>query len=336
MKMGRNLEKTRTDERKEVSDREEDTPKVLKRDVESFTDTGAQLSIQIAEEYRADLEDKGIYSGEQIETMVKEKRDATVQEMAQDYVGCSAEEHIEKYLFGWGKAEVNETKEEVADRLEECGVRNVELSGVLEKYQETFARNVEEMCESYPELKGYIGSIRAVDLEDHVLACAGPQMDKDGFSTEIQVNRKIYSREGAESRIAKLQQPNWRGEAMLAGQGEDAILKHEMAHILHLRMLAEERGLEIGSHDILTYREVQEDYKRNMIVSRMCADAYCKHGGLTGDKARIISIYGASDLGECFAEAISEYETRENPRPFATEVYNNYQRRIHENDDYTA
>lgn len=41
-------------------------------------------------------------------------------------------------------------------------------------------------------------------------------------------------------------------------------------------------------------------------------------------------------MGECFAEAISEYETREHPREFATEVYNKYQRRLQENDDYTA
>lgn len=334
----------------ETSGKEDDSPKVLRMDRETFAELTESISAQAEEVYRDNLEDKGIYSEKQLDVMARKYREETAMEMIRDYSGETAaavdttteeipqiREDADKYLFGWGRKEVAETNENVAARLEQCGVQCIELKGVLEKYQETLARDVEEMCEAYPELKGYIGSVRSVDMENNVFASAGPRMDENGFHAEIRINKRIYSQEGVEERIAQHQRPNWKGETYFAGQGEDVVFKHEMAHVLHLRMLAEEKGLEPGSRDVQTYREVQEAYKNNLIVSRLCSDAYCQLGILNqGDRAKVLSIYGASDLGECFAEAISEYETRDNPRPFATTVYENYQRRIQENDDSTA
>lgn len=314
-------------------------PKVLRLDEESFVGTSARLAREIANEYRSDLEDKGIYSSTQIEELVSEKQNEVVAEMARDYCGESTEYtqgESEKYLFGFGRHELQETNENVKERLEQCGVQNIELDGVLEKYQEMVARNVEEMCESYPELQGYIGNIRAEELREGVFACAGPCMDKNGYCAEILINKEAFSKDGLERRIAKLETPNWKGETWLAGRGEDAILKHEMAHILHLRLLAEEEGLAIGSHDSRAFDEVVDRYNKNSIVTSMCYETMKEQEVHPKDWARHISIYGAHDMGECFAEAISEYETREHPREFATEVYNKYQRRIHENDDYTT
>ncbi len=234
----------------------------------------------------------------------------------------------DKMLFGFGKREIIETKMEVKERLEKCGVGEVKLEGVLERYQEMIAKDMEEMCESYPELRGYIGKISVHDLGEGVFACAGPRMDSNGYSTEIWVNRSIFSKSGLESRVYNCESSNWRGETWLAGYGPDAVLKHEMAHILHLRMIAEEQGIELGCKDRGAFTELQEKYDRNHIVCSMCYNVMKEKGISPQDLARNLSVYGSRDMGECFAEAISEYETRKNPRPYATAVYEEYKRRV--------
>lgn len=320
-----------------------DRPKVLKMDEASFIEKSARIAMAAADVYRSDLEDKGEYPQSVIDELVETRQNEVVAEMARDYVSegteVSAEyasENSGKCLFGFGRREIRETNENVRERLEQCGVQKIELDGVLEKYQDLVARNMEDMCESYPELQGYIGSIRATELKEGVFACAGPVMGENGYCAEILINKEAFSHDGLERRIARLETPNWKGETWLAGQGEDAVMKHEMAHVLHLRLLAEEQGLAIGSYDKKAYREVQDMYNRNHIATEICYETMKEQGIHPNEWAGHISIYGAHDMGECFAEAISEYETREHPREFATEVYNKYQRRLQENDDYTA
>lgn len=241
-----------------------------------------------------------------------------------------------KYLFGFEKKEVQETDSEVRERLRECGVRDVQLEGVREKYQEMIAFSVEQMCESYPELKGYISSIRVENLKRGVFACAGPDMTAEGFQTKILVSREAFESKGLGSRIERCELPNWKGESWLAGEGQDAILKHEMAHLLHLQMIAKEEGLELGEKDRMKFREVQKRYDRNAIVTTICYETMQEQHIEPKELASVISVYGAHDMGECFAEAMSEYETRRHPRPFAVAVHEKYERRKQENDNITT
>lgn len=241
----------------------------------------------------------------------------------------------DKYLFGFGRRELEDTDAEVRERLQECGVSNVQLEGVREKYQELIAGSVEEMCKSYPELKGYVGAIRAEDLPRGVFACAGPVMTKEGFNTEILVNREMFGKGGLESKIINMEIPNWNGESWLAGEGSQAVIKHEMGHLLHLRMIAEQEGVEIGDMDESDFRRVQNLYNRNSIAVSMCYEAMKENDIHPNDMARNISVYAARDMGECFAEAISEYETRKHPRPFAVTVHEKYERKVRQ-DDYDA
>lgn len=280
------------------------------------------------------------YAEQEIERMTLEKQQEILNEIANDFLGEQPDESVrmeteseelpisDKMLFGFGKRDVIETKTEVKERLEQCGVGEVKLDGVLERYQEMIAKDMEEMCESYPELRGYIGKISVHDMDEGVFACAGPRMDSNGYSTEIWINRSIFSKSGLESRVYNCESSNWRGETWIAGHGLDAVLKHEMAHILHLRLIAEEQGVGLGSKDCLAFAELQEKYNRNHIICSLCYNVMKEKGISPKDLARNLSVYGSRDMGECFAEAISEYETRKKPRPYATAVYEEYKRRV--------
>ncbi len=221
--------------------------------------------------------------------------------------------------------ETDNINEIVRKRLEDCGVREVELDGVLDEYQEVIVRDVEEMCDRYPELKGYISKISTAKLDRGVFACAGPKMGNNGYSTQIQISEDIYSHEGLEISVDNLETTNWKGESWLAGHGQDAILKHEMGHILHLRMLAEERGIKLGDYNYESYRDLCNAYDKNDIVTDICRDSMAELDINQRDLARELSVYGSSNWGECFAEAISEVETSDNPRELSRRIYEKYQ-----------
>ena len=210
-------------------------------------------------------------------------------------------------------------------RFEACGVKEVELDGVLDEYKELMAKDVEEMCESYPELRGYITKITATDLRPGCFACAGPRIGENGYYTEIMINKDEYSKEGLKKRIEHMERPNWLGQTWFAGHGQDAIFKHEMGHILHLKRLADSRNMELGDKDVDRYSDLTDAYKRNEYVTEICSESMQELGISSLDLAKNLSSYGASDFGECFAEAISEVETSDNPRELAKRIYEKYQ-----------
>lgn len=343
----------------------DERPKMLTRSMDSTIEEGALAIHRSTEAYRDNIRDQGITDQDTIEAMAQRFEAREKLRFASDLLGQEAgnaetgRETVEqtdsgqtrqtgienagqteiegvgqgdKYLFGFGKRELEDTSAEVRERLQDCGVSNVQLEGVREKYQEMIAGSVEEMCESYPELKGYVGAIRAEDLPRGVFACAGPVMTKEGYNTEILVNREMFGKGGLESKIINMEIPNWNGESWLAGEGSRAVIKHEMGHLLHLRMITKQEGVEIGDMNESDFRRIQNLYDRNSIAVTICYEAMKENGIHPNDMARNISVYGAHNMGECFAEAISEYETRKHPRPFAVTVHEKYERKVHEND----
>lgn len=322
----------------------EERPKVLSKSQESVLNEGAAAIHRRTEVYKDELCDRGITEQNEIEELSRAFELQAEREFAMDLMGMEnshSETDInkeiceEKYLFGFKRQELEETNNDVGERLQECGVMNIQLEGVRERYQEMIANSVEEMCESYPELEGYVGTIKAADLPRGVFACAGPVMTENGYQTELQVSREVFGKSGLENRVERLELPNWRGESWLAGEGEEAVIKHELGHLLHLQMIAEQEGIELGSKDRSDFQRLSELYKRNNIATGICYEAMREQGIHPNELARNISVYGAHDMGECFAEAISEYETRKNPRPFAVAVHEKYERRAAKND-YTA
>jgi hypothetical protein len=313
----------------------EDTPDqgteaVFEEDIEVLEDTPDQGTEAVSEEEQIEvLEDipeqaTDVVQEENIEVL--EGAPEQVSEVVTAEQTEAPADDADKELFGLERLkELVPTNEVIRRRLEDCGITDVELDGVLDKYQEVIARDVEEMCASYPELKGYITRISAARLKPGVFACAGPRMTENGYATEVNVSVDEFGHRGMEFKVSNMETPNWKGETWFSGHGQDAILKHEMGHILHLQMLAKERGIELGEKDRAAYDDLCRAYDENDIVTNMCRESMNELDISPGDLARNISIYGASDWGECFAEAISEVETRKNPRAFARRVYEKYQ-----------
>ena len=183
------------------------------------------------------------------------------------------------------------------------------------------------MFESHPELQGCLGCIRTAKLGDGVYACTGPRMTENGISSEIQLNEKIFSKSDLELKIVDMQIENFRGETWFAGKGLDGVLKHEMAHIMHLKMIADKEEISFGDTDKEKYELLSQGYYRNSVVAKLCNDSLKELDISPKDVARELSVYGASDFGEFFAEAISESETSKKPRRLAMRVnekYNEY------------
>lgn len=228
--------------------------------------------------------------------------------------------------FFWNESKI-ETMPEIEERLNELGIENVDLRGTKEIWQKKIAASVESMFESHPELQGCLGCIRTAKLGDGVYACTGPRMTENGISSEIQLNEKLFSKSDLELKIVDMQIENFRGETWFAGKGLDGVLKHEMAHIVHLKMIADKEEISFGDTDKEKYELLSQGYYRNSVVAKLCNDSLKELDISPKDVARELSVYGASDFGEFFAEAISESETSKKPRRLAMRVnekYNEY------------
>lgn len=228
--------------------------------------------------------------------------------------------------FFWNESKI-ETMPEIEERLNELGIENVDLRGIKEIWQKKIAASVESMFESHPELQGCLGCIRTAKLGDGVYACTGPRMTENGISSEIQLNEKLFSKSDLELKIVDMQIENFRGETWFAGKGLDGVLKHKMAHIMHLKMIADKEEISFGDTDKEKYELLSQGYYRNSVVAKLCNDSLKELDISPKDVARELSVYGASDFGEFFAEAISESETSKKPRRLAMRVnekYNEY------------
>lgn len=240
------------------------------------------------------------------------------------------EEQMESELFErkelFWMHEKHKTMPEVQERLENLEIKNIELDGMRERYQEKVSDAIESMYESYPELKGYVGSVKIEKLPPGVYACAGPRMSKkDGFMGEVQLSKDLFLERNVELKLVDGEIPNYRGERWLAGKGIEGVIKHELGHLLHLQLITNELSVEPGDYDEALFDSIEEKYWYNTEAIDICMEAEKNLGINHKDIAQELSLYGASDYGEFFAEAISEYETQKKPRPLAQEVHRLYE-----------
>ena len=237
-------------------------------------------------------------------------------------------EDFDKGLFWKKETELIETQESVRHELELAGIKETDLDGMREVYQEKLAEAVSEMVDNYPELRDFIGKVSVKDLSQHIYALTGPRMGKDGFYTEIQFNLNRFSKVGLEYDIADSETENYKGERWFAGKGLKGIVEHELAHLLHLKLISQDMGLDPGDTGPLEYMELKHRYMVNDQIEEIIQDAMNNLGIEKRDLKKELSIYGASDPGECFAEAISEHETSDSPRRLSNEIYRLYKEKI--------
>ena len=241
-----------------------------------------------------------------------------------DKINDKTEQSLENDKGFFFRKQEFENLPEVEEKLHELGIEKVDLTGAKEIWQKKIAVSVESMLESHPEISGCIGSIRTVGLPEGVYACAGPRMTEKGLSTEIQLNEKMFSKSNLELKIVDMETENFKGERWFAGRGLDGILKHEMAHVMHLKMIADKEKILFGDNSKENFERLSQEFYRNAIAVTICNDSIKELGISPKDIGKELSTYGASDFGEFFAEAISECETSKRPRPLARKVYEKY------------
>lgn len=233
--------------------------------------------------------------------------------------------------FFWQKQEKIETNSEIAERLKKLGVGDVNLEGVKEDWQRKIASSIEEMCESYPELKGNIGRICTKSLPRGVYACSGPTMYPEiGYRTELQFDQNKFSKSNLEWQIVDMERENMFGERWLAGRGLDGVVKHELGHLLHVQMIAEAEGLAPGEYDKEKFENIRNKFEHNAIAVSLCHDAAKELNVSSKDYGRELSAYGKTNFGEYFAEAISECESQRKPRRMAIRIKEKYEEYVKE------
>lgn len=233
----------------------------------------------------------------------------------------------------WRKnREILETNEIVKEKLEAVGVERIELDGLQEKFQTEILKSTEHMLEEYPEIEGYITSIRAVQMPKGVLARSGPRYTEDGYEgVELQFNKEFFGRKTYALDIVDMESDvNWRGEKWIAGQGAEAIICHEIGHALALKLNADSVGIEMGEDNLEKYEQLQKEYNRNFLINNLCYESFDEAGITPRDMGLKLSTYGAQDFGEAFAECISEVETKKHPRVYARTVVDKYRKLVNE------
>jgi len=216
----------------------------------------------------------------------------------------------------------------IKTRFQKLGVKSVNLEDVPSRHQEKIIYAFEEMYAKYPQLNGYITNVGVDSLNSQVIACAGPKMSTNGFTTQILFNKDRFASSGLESYIKKMNKENWKGECWLAGDSIESIVKHEIAHILQLEANAYNNNMEIGSNDMSGYDATLNDYMHNDIINTICVNSLNELNMGNSDISKQLSRYARQDYGECFAEAISEMETSHNPRPLAKAISKRYKEYI--------
>lgn len=265
---------------------------------------------------------------EQKKNTLREYRDVCENNEDIDCAECKAGDKT----FFWNKDKL-ETNESVDERLRELGIENVDLTGSREIWQKQVVESVEEMYEKYPEIRGFIGSIRTAELPKGVYACAGPRQMEEGIRAEIQLSKNYFSKYNLEFKIVDMEARNYDGEKWIAGRGLDGILKHEIGHVMHLGMIAKRDGVDINNASESQYDGIVAKYQRNAITASMCPNVLKELGISAKDIGKNLSVYGAHDFGEFFAEAISEYETAKKPRPIAVKIHEKYEEFMNQKEE---
>lgn len=249
-------------------------------------------------------------------------------------------EMIEELEFGKRQNEMKECLfckkeipmlEDVQEKLNnELGVKFFNLEGIETKIQQLIPESIEKMYQEFPEIKGYIASVKSGKLRDGVLACSGPCITENGYEgAEIVFNKNFFGKRGCEIQISEMDSArNWRNERWLAGKGVEGVINHEIGHVLALKLNADDAQIEIGDNSHEKCKLLNKLYENNSRTSKLCYDSLVESGVSPKDIGRELSIYGATDFGETFAEAISEVTTRKRPRPYAQTVVNNYRKLV--------
>lgn len=244
----------------------------------------------------------------------------------------------EKYLFGREKRNIEEA-ESTSQRLEELGIKSEGLEKFHRRFLKEMPQHIEKVYEEYPEIAGYITSVKSANLPEGVLARTGPYLNEKGeyAGAEMQFSKRFFGKGNYEFKIVDLESDlNWRGERWLAGEGTRGVITHEMAHAMALKINAEDAGLHIGERNDTRYEGLTKLYDRNSRITHLCYNALKDTEISPRNVGREVSTYASGDFGEMFAECISKYETCKHPGRLSTEVHDQYVKLVEERNKRAA
>lgn len=238
----------------------------------------------------------------------------------------------EKELFGPSKRRL-ELANAATEHMESRGIKLEKPEKFSNRFLKEIYPCIDEVLEKYPQLEGFITTVKAVDLPEGVMAMTGPYLDKKGqFAGAIMnFSTKEFGKEGYELGLVDLESElNWRGERWLGGRQTLGIVTHESAHAMALLLNAEDAGIHVGEKNHEKYEELKTLYGRNSRIISLCYESMKDLNISPRDIGREISTYAESDWGECFAEAISRHDTCKNPGKLSTEIHNRYVKLVEE------
>ena len=248
-----------------------------------------------------------------------------VTELADTADSVSEIQEIEKELFFFGDKSKNHkissslTVQE-SMRLQRMGVKRVCLDSCHEKNRQSVVNAVEKMFNEHPELRGQVLEINCHQMSNGTYASYGPTHFGSNFGGVLNINSDYFSDPNLDDDLREKSRMGW----FVPNASSESIIEHELGHGMHLELCALSCGVQNGSiPDSETYNKVIQQYMDDVhadtIVENACRSLNIEFD--TWEFSRQLSKYGGSNYGEAIAEAVSEVEHNENPRPLASAIY---------------
>ncbi len=222
--------------------------------------------------------------------------------------------------------EIAEVKQEIIDEFEEMGITYEGVDDLTIEQSREIKAAIAEMRENYPEIKDLIARVEVVErLDKDAIAAAGPVLIENRVAARVQISQKEFS-EHLEERLEI-----YREKGFFAGTGTQGVIKHEMGHVLQLKLDAESVGLEddsqiTGKYNRGRYNDMIDKWSSNENTDVILDNALRNLSLSRQDVSRELSKYGATNSAEALAEAASEVNTSPNPRRLAVEIMKEYEK----------
>ncbi len=286
---------------------------------------GRKAVEQSSQEYKKQVEKFRALLGELGDAGAISSSAGAVAELGGIADSASEMQDAEKELFFFGdKSRTHETSlgstSQEAIRLQQMGVNRVYLDSCHEANRQSVVNAVEKMFTEHPELRGQVSEINCHPMSNGTYASYGPTHFGSNFGGVLNINSDYFSDPNLDADLQEKSQMGW----FIPNASSESVIEHELGHGMHLELCALSCGVKNGSiPDPETYNRVIQQYMDDVHADTIVENA-CRSLNIEFDSwefSRQLSKYGGSNYGEAIAEAVSEVEHNEHPRPLASAIY---------------
>jgi len=220
-----------------------------------------------------------------------------------------------------------QSQAEIISRLNAAGVSSVNLSGIPLSVQAQIADAFESMVAHFPESFGCMSSLSVSNnMRNSTPASTGYSLSNGTLNTYMNINPQWFSSPDLDAHIQ-----DCADSGQWAGSGVAGIINHELAHAMHLQLDANRLHWNIGDSVSglrhLRSRRLSQCWMQNTTTNDI-RDTVLNQMNLTReDVCSNISEYADEDGSECFAEAVADVTTSDNPSTLSRNIVAEYQRR---------